>query len=196
MWGDRYTEQWISLLGIWRKAVSLKDLAQTRDSTLGWNRTEVIRIFLHFIKRSHNFHFLDLVPIVALKQEVRKRKKLWERIKRMSVKSVKMPFLTDFHLGGMGREDQARWRLVSPEKSVWSCPWHFYALESCLHMEALNWWCLKWSLATYQLNMSCPLPIHVLSVALILFYSVVALPELRKYWNKFPSIFRRSCSSK
>lgn len=36
----------------------------------------------------------------------------------MSVKSVKISFLKDFLLGSMGREDQARWRLVSPEKNV------------------------------------------------------------------------------
>lgn len=47
MWGNVYAEQWNTLLGIWRKAVSLKDLPQTHDSTLGWNRKEVIRIFLH-----------------------------------------------------------------------------------------------------------------------------------------------------
>lgn len=36
----------------------------------------------------------------------------------MPVKSVKMPFLKDFHFGSMGREDQARWSLVLPGNNI------------------------------------------------------------------------------
>lgn len=181
MWGNMYTEQWNTLLGIWMKAVSLKHLPQTRDSTLGWNRTEVMTIFQHVIMCSYNFHFLDLVVNAALQLEERTEKKirrkgkqnicLWNLLRYISWQIfILVAWVVQI------RPDGGLFLLKRIE--VWSCLWSFYALESCLYMEICNWWCFKWSLATYLVSIKWPLSVHVFCVALILSYSVVPSPKL------------------